>query len=224
MIDIDVTKKLHYAEGELPLNIKFNAEGNGACIAVTGESGAGKTTLLRMIAGLTRPDSGYIKIDGNIWYNGDEGINISPQKRKIGMVFQGYALFPNMTVKENLLYANKDEDYADFLIDLAKMTPFANKYSSKLSGGQKQRVALIRAIANKPKLLLLDEPLSAVDAVMRRHLQDELHKIRELLKVTVIIVSHDMNEISKLAERVLVIKQGNVIQDTTDLSNNQNWF
>ncbi|NLK67417.1 MAG: ATP-binding cassette domain-containing protein [Campylobacteraceae bacterium] len=185
---------------------------DGVFLALSGESGSGKTTLLRCLAGLEKSD-GFIKVDGEVWQ--DKKLFLPPQKRRIGFVFQDYALFENLTVKENFLFVEKDFELCDKLLDMLGLESLKDRYPSKLSGGQKQRVALGRAMMRKPKLLLLDEPLSALDPSLRARLQDEIAKIHDAFKTITILVSHDPNEIYKLANYMYVIKDGKFIRSGT---------
>lgn len=206
---IDVEKMLLTANGPLRLQISATFV-NGELVVFYGDSGAGKTTLLRMIAGLTTPDNGKIIFNNEIWFDSSQKINIPPQKRSIGFMFQDYALFPTMTVAENIYFAQstKDKPSALRLLQNFGLEEFANKKPHKLSGGQKQRVALARALARKPGLLLLDEPLSALDNTMRRTLQDEILHAHNLNNAITLLVSHDLSEVFRLAQKVLHIEKG----------------
>lgn len=212
MIFINITKYLESAEG--PINAVFKLEiSDKEFLTLFGPSGVGKTTLLRMIAGLEQPDSGTIIVDGDVWFDSLKKINLSPQKRSIGFVFQDYALFPTMSVRENLLFAAqsaKQRHNIDELIELVELTALADRFPLTLSGGQKQRVALARALVRHPKILLLDEPLSALDPSMRQKLQDELVLVHERLGVTTLLVSHDIAETVKLSDRLVAIESGKI--------------
>lgn len=216
MIQIHIQHSLNSAFGKMNLLLEKDLD-EGDFISIFGESGAGKTTILKIIAGLIKPDYGYIKVNDKIWLDTDKKIILSPQKRNIGFVFQDYALFPNLTVRQNLAYGIKDKKNADKKIDeflnLLSLTKLANAYPSTLSGGQSQRVALARAILKEPDLLLLDEPLCALDSNMRLVLQDELLKLYENFKLTTILVSHDIAEIYKLSNRIIELKNGTVVRD-----------
>ncbi len=209
LIEIDVEKKLISASGILNLHIKTSLN-FGELVVVFGDSGAGKTTLLRILAGLTEPDRGLIRVGNKVWFDSQASVNLRPQDRNIGFMFQDYALFPNMTVHQNIAFAQKDKDknYANQLMDKFGLTEFANRKPTKLSGGQKQRVALARTLARKPDFLLLDEPLSALDMNMRTALQDEILKAHQFNKTTTLLVSHDLSEVFRLANKVLKIDQG----------------
>lgn len=186
----------------------------GEMIALLGSSGCGKTTLLRTIAGLTVPDSGQVLF-------GEMDVTPLPvQQRRIGMVFQGYALFPNMTVRDNIGFPLKiaGETPAritarvDELLHLTGLTDRADHRPNQLSGGQQQRTALARALAPNPQVLLLDEPLSALDAVVRDHLRDQIRRIQQQVGTTAILVTHDQAEAMAIADRVVVMQSGRIDQ------------
>ncbi|EPB2565759.1 sulfate/molybdate ABC transporter ATP-binding protein, partial [Campylobacter coli] len=181
--------------------------------AIFGESGAGKTTLLKIIAGLIKPEFGRIEVGDELWLDTQKNVNLAIQKRKIGFVFQDYALFPNMSVKENISYAATSKQKVEELLSLMNLENLAKIYPKNLSGGQAQRVALARALAREPQILLLDEPLSALDFKMRSFLQDELVKILQHFKITTLLVSHDLAEIYKLSHRILELSDGKIIKD-----------
>ncbi|WP_148570598.1 ABC transporter ATP-binding protein [Aliarcobacter cryaerophilus] len=209
MISLNIKKELHGSNGVMNLDINLSLQ-NGEFIALSGISGSGKTTLLRVLAGLEEA-SGEIIVDGEIWLN--EKIKKPIQKRDIGFVFQDYALFPNLSVIDNLLYVKKDKDLAKQLISLTDLYELKNRYPNSLSGGQKQRVSLCRALMKRPKILLMDEPLSALDPHMRLKLQDEILTLHKEFNTTTIMVSHDPSEMYKLASRVLVMSNGKIIDD-----------
>lgn len=209
MISLNIKKELHGSNGVMNLDINLSLQ-NGEFVALSGVSGSGKTTLLRVLAGLEEA-FGEIIVDGEIWLN--EKINKPIQKRDIGFVFQDYALFPNLSVIDNLLYVKKDKDLAKQLLNLTDLYELKNRYPNSLSGGQKQRVSLCRALMKRPKILLMDEPLSALDPHMRLKLQDEILTLHKEFKTTTIMVSHDPSEMYKLASRVLVLKDGKIIDD-----------
>ncbi|MCS3797301.1 ABC transporter ATP-binding protein [Niastella sp. OAS944] len=217
MIEFSLQKNLHTAEGEMQLHVTAKIE-RGQFVSLYGASGAGKTSILRMLAGFMKPDNGYIKVDHTEWYNGLLKNYLEPQQRRIGFVFQDYALFPNMNVRENLLFAlgkNEPTNIVDELLDVTGLTNLAARKIQALSGGQQQRVALARAIAKKPAILLLDEPLSAIDSVMRAQLQDTLREIHKRYALTTILVSHNTDEIIKLSDVVIQLEQGRFTRQTT---------
>ncbi len=209
MISLNIKKELHGSNGVMNLDINLSLQ-NGEFVTLSGVSGSGKTTLLRVLAGLEEA-FGEIIVDGEIWLN--EKIKKPIQKRDIGFVFQDYALFPNLSVIDNLLYVKKDKDLAKQLLSLTDLYELKNRYPNSLSGGQKQRVSLCRALMKRPKILLMDEPLSALDPHMRLKLQDEILTLHKEFKTTTIMVSHDPSEMYKLASRVLVLKDGKIIDD-----------
>lgn len=209
MIKIDVSKKLHGSNGEMNLNVNLEIK-QGEFLALTGLSGSGKTTLLRILAGLENA-SGTINIDNSLWLN--DKFCLASQKREIGFVFQDYALFPNFSVLDNLLYVNKDKELANYLLKLTELEELKNRFPQMLSGGQKQRVSLCRALMNRPKILLMDEPLSALDSNMRTKLQNEILTLHKEFNTTTIMVSHDPSEIYRLANRIVVLNYGQIIND-----------
>ena len=213
MIELSIQKVLNFSNGVMPLDVQLNIK-EGEFIGFYGSSGAGKTSLLRILAGLLEPDSGEIIINNTTWFSSKQSINLSPQRRQVGFVFQDYALFPNMTVKENLLFALKKGQNSNIIKELIELTELGSLQNIKpklLSGGQQQRVALARALVQQPKLLLLDEPLSALDATMRHQLQDYLLETHKSYGITTVLVSHDINELSRLVDKVVELKQGKVI-------------
>ena len=214
MIHIDARKHLHTADGPLELAIQADIA-EGEFVTLFGKSGAGKTTLLRMLAGLTDPDAGTLAVGDETWFDAARAIRRAPQERKIGFVFQDYALFPNMSVRGNLEFAlenKRDRAHVDELLALMELGALAHRRPAELSGGQRQRVALARALARRPRILLLDEPLSALDADTRLRLQDELLKLHRAFKLTTLLVSHDLGEVFKLSDRVLTIEHGCIVR------------
>ncbi len=211
MIHINIQKELHGSQGDMNLDIKLEIQ-KGEFIALMGESGSGKTTLLRVLAGLEKAE-GDINVEDVHWLEKQK--MLPPQQREIGFVFQDYALFENMTVEENLLFVVDDKVLANKLLSMTELTGLSSRNVRSLSGGQKQRVSLCRAMMNKPKLLLMDEPLSALDEKMREKLQSEIAKLHKAFGTTTIMVSHDTEATHILADRVLVLKQGKVIADGT---------
>ena len=211
MIKIDISKKLHGSNGEMNLNVNLEIK-QGEFLALAGLSGSGKTTLLRILAGLESAN-GTINIDNNLWLN--DKFCLPSQKREIGFVFQDYALFPNFSVLDNLLYVNKDKELANYLLKVTELEELKNRFPLTLSGGQKQRVSLCRALMNRPKILLMDEPLSALDSNMRTKLQNEILTLHKEFNTTTIMVSHDPSEIYRLANRIVVLNYGQIINDGT---------
>jgi molybdate transport system ATP-binding protein len=226
MIKIDIHKNLSAHDGNMNLHINCEIE-KGELVTLYGASGAGKTSTLRLLAGLLKPDKGEITIDNNTWVDTKNKIFLSPQKRNIGYVFQDYALFPNMTVIQNLEFAKdklQDKKVITDLIETMELGELKNRKPQTLSGGQQQRVALARALVSKPDILLLDEPLAALDYKIRLKLQDYIAKIHHEYGLTTLLVSHDIGEIMKLSDRVIVLEQGKITQqgNPSEIFSNQN--
>ncbi|MFF7061144.1 ATP-binding cassette domain-containing protein [Pseudomonas sp. NPDC008258] len=202
-----------YAGSPVFENIDCHIE-RGEFVTLLGPSGCGKSTLLRCIAGLTPVDSGQILLDGH------DIVPVSPQKRGIGMVFQSYALFPNMTVEQNVAFglrmqkvkADESQVRVREALDLVELGTFAGRYPHQLSGGQCQRVALARSLVTRPRLLLLDEPLSALDARIRKHLREQIRAIQRELGLTTIFVTHDQEEALTMSDRIFLMNQGRIVQ------------
>ncbi|WP_413989418.1 ABC transporter ATP-binding protein [Labrys okinawensis] len=186
----------------------------GEFITLLGPSGCGKTTVLRMVAGFETPTSGSIQMDGK------EVTSLAPNQRNVGMVFQAYALFPNMTIAQNIGFGMKiakkstaeTADRVKQMLDMIKLPHIADRYPFQLSGGQQQRVALARAIAVQPKILLLDEPLSALDAKIRVSLRDEIRVLQQQLGITTLFVTHDQEEALSMSDRIVVMSAGQMEQ------------
>ncbi|RKR07877.1 molybdate transport system ATP-binding protein [Maribacter vaceletii] len=210
MIHINIEKKLKAAQGDMLLNVDIKIK-KGQLVTLYGESGAGKTSTLKILSGLLKADKGNITVGNKSWFNSDTKINSAPQKRNIGYVFQDYALFPHMTVLQNLEYAlvkNQSKDIISEVLEIMELGSLKDRKPETLSGGQKQRVALARALVQKPEILLLDEPLSALDIKIRLKLQDYLLKVHKKYNLTTILISHDIGEIHKLSDWVFVLKNG----------------
>ncbi|UCS92380.1 ATP-binding cassette domain-containing protein [Echinicola marina] len=214
MIELKIQKALRSGDQEMLLDLDISIN-TGEFVAFYGESGSGKTSTLRIISGLLEADTGSIYVDDTCWWDKATKINIKPAKRNIGYVFQDYALFPHMSAYENLEFAlskNHDKAIIEELITIMDLEPILSLKPAMLSGGQKQRVALARALVNQPKILLLDEPLSALDNVMRLRLQDYLLKIHRKYQLTTILISHDIGEIIKLSQKVFEFQKGKIIR------------
>ena len=200
----------------IALDLAFRVE-PGELLALVGHSGSGKTTALRAIAGLWQPAAGRIAVDGSAWLDTGAGVNLPPHRRRLGLVFQNYALFPHMSAAQNVMAAMARADRAETgrLLDLVNLQGLADRLPAQLSGGQQQRVALARALARQPQALLLDEPFSAVDRATRERLYGEIIALRAHLRMPVVLVTHDVNEAQLLAERMMVIEQGRVVREGT---------
>lgn len=214
MIEVNFIKKL---KNHFPIEVSWSA--GDEIVALFGPSGAGKSLTLQAIAGFIIPDEGYIKVNGKTIFNSSDKINISPQKRKTGYLFQNYALFPHLTVKQNILFSCSDkgmdeaenEVFSNY-IKIFQLWGLLSHYPSQLSGGQKQRVALVRALMSKPELLLLDEPFAALDMIMRKKLRSEIKELQKQLKIPMVLVTHDIDEAMMMADKLVIYDQGSVVQ------------
>ena len=201
-----VTVPLRAFRLELSLEVR-------STVALVGPSGAGKSTVLNAIAGLVKPSAGQIKCDGETWFDAGQGVSLAPDRRRVGLVFQDYALFPHMTVRENIEYARRHS--ADDYLDRFNIRPLEHARPTTLSGGERQRVALARALARDPAALLLDEPLAALDAHTRADVRAELRQLLDGLEIPTLLVTHDFEDAAALADQVGVIVQGELRQSGT---------
>ncbi len=212
MIALAVTKRLP----GFTLDVHWEAE--GPVVALFGPSGAGKTLTLDCLAGLVRPEAGRITVNGRVLFDAAAGVDLRPQARRLGYVFQGYALFPHLTVAENVAFGLPDWPRAErrrravALLERLGIAALADRAPRELSGGEQQRVALARALAPDPEVLLLDEPLSALDAPLRRQLREELARLIREWGKTVVLVTHDLAEAYQLGDRLVVCEAGRVVQ------------
>lgn len=209
-LQLDIHKKFK----GFSLDIGF--ETSGGCSGILGASGCGKSMTLKCIAGVERPDSGKIVLNGRVLFDSDKGINLTPQQRKVGYLFQNYALFPNMTVRENigiglkLLQKDKKLKVAE-MVRLFHLEGLEENYPVQLSGGQQQRVALARILAYEPDVLMLDEPFSALDTHLREQLQLQLHKVLNSYKRDVMLVTHNRDEVYRFCSRVILMDAGRIV-------------
>jgi len=223
MLTVNIQKKL----GAFNLNVSFNtAEG---VTGILGASGCGKSVTLRCIAGIDRPDHGRITLDDMILFDSEKGINLPPQQRKVGYLFQNYALFPNMTVEKNILcglYHEKDKakrrQMLDDTVDLLKLEGLEKHQPSQLSGGQQQRAALARILVNKPRLLMLDEPFAALDSHLRGKLRIQMKRLLERYGGSTLMVTHNRDEAYNLCGRIALMDAGSILalKSTKELFNN----
>lgn len=218
-VSFRLIKQLNY----FTLDVEYSMENE--LLVIEGSSGAGKTTILNCLAGIMKPDDGNITIDGRVLFSHTDKVNIAAEKRNIGYLFQNYALFPNMTVRQNVLYGlkNKKEyrkkasrkemlEYADYMMETLGISHLANKNSSAISGGEKQRTALARAMVTKPSLLLLDEPFSALDENTRGRIYEEFNEFKETLKIPTILITHNHRETELFADKNITLKEGRIIE------------
>lgn len=214
-----VTKSFDGVTVIAPLNLEF---ATGAFTTLLGPSGCGKTTLLRMIAGLETPDAGEIRFDGKLVWSAHQGVDLPPEDRGIGFVFQDFALWPHLSVFENVAFPLRARGDLEHLrarvaeaLSLVGLADFAERRVSDLSGGQQQRVGFARAIVPRPKIILFDEPLSALDAVLRESMRFEITTITRRLGMTSIFVTHDQMEAMSMSDRIVVMRKGAVEQTGT---------
>lgn len=207
-------------DSPIPLRAQFNCAA-GDILALVGPSGSGKSTLLRSIAGLYHPKGGRIECAGELWFDSQTDVNLATVQRRIGMVFQNFALFPHLSALENIAEAmlerpkKQREERARSWLQRVHLQGLEHRLPKQLSGGQQQRVALARALARSPKALLLDEPFSAVDRATRESLYHELMELRDELKMPVILVTHDIDEATLLADRICILDHGDTLQTNT---------
>lgn len=212
MITLDLHKLLHSPEGHMNLHVQLKIE-EGQFVTIYGESGAGKTSIFKMVAGLMKPDEGHLSVRGNTWFDSRAKINRKPQERKVGFVFQDYALFPHMTIRQNIEFAlgrGQDGKILEEVIEFTELKGLEHRKPRTLSGGQKQRVALARALVQQPDILLLDEPLSALDRKIRVKMQGYLSDIHKVYGLTTLLISHDISEIVKLSDQVFILEKGRI--------------
>ncbi|MFI3288714.1 MAG: ATP-binding cassette domain-containing protein [Rikenellaceae bacterium] len=204
MLEIDIKQPLYTVEGRSLLEVRADLN-LGDIVCLQGASGIGKTTLLRIISGLVKPHRGRVVFDGEVWCDTDKRIFVPASKRRTGLMFQDFALFPNMTVFEQILYAqpNKDEQKIMELLECFNIGALHSRYPQQLSGGQKQRVALARAIASEPSMLLLDEPFSALDWELKESLRESIKQAHKMLGSITLMVCHDPADITAMATSIL---------------------
>jgi len=207
----DIWIEKSFSKFSLNLKIKTNFKK----VALFGPSGSGKSLSLKLISGFISPDKGYINIDNILFFDKDKKINLPPHKRKVGYVFQDFLLFPHMTVFENLKFFSKDISYLDYLIKLFEIKDILTKYPSEISGGQKQRVAIVRALSLHPKVLLLDEPFSALNEALREKFLYFLHDVFKKININVIFVSHNFEEVYSLCDYFIFLEKGKVVFESS---------
>ncbi|MBX3706398.1 MAG: ABC transporter ATP-binding protein [Pseudomonadales bacterium] len=219
MPDAGIDVRLQQVQG-IPLDVALGCA-PGELLALVGPSGSGKSTVLRAIAGLFRPRTGAVRCNGSTWLDTGARIDVPPHRRRVGLVFQNYALFPHLTARENVQAAMSGQprrvqrERAGQLLDLVHLHGLGERYPAQLSGGQQQRVAVARALAREPAVLLLDEPFSAVDKVTRRRLYGELAELRARLEIPTLLVTHDFDEAARLADRICLLDRGRGLQTGT---------
>lgn len=222
LFSFSLRKPLAFASGEAWLDIRLDLPA-GQWLALQGPSGAGKTSLLRLLAGLEMPGAGHIRLGDTVWLDSERGLSLPTCQRQVGLVFQEHALFPHMSARRQLDFARRPGQTApstDELLALVGLDQLAERYPAALSGGQKQRLALARTLASAPRVLLLDEPLSALDPALRRAMQTLLLQIRDSRLVDcAILVTHDLGEARHLADRVVRVHAGRIHSDRLNPQN-----
>lgn len=219
-LDLNVSKTMRSGQQAFQLNINYASSADR--LVVLGPSGAGKSLLLRMIAGLLKPDSGYIKLAGRTLFDQQQRINLSPQQREVAFLFQNYALFPHLNVRQNIAFSVRrgllnpstkiSHKAVDYWLDNFGLAPVQHQRPHELSGGQRQRTALARALVTEPQALLLDEPFSALDPDLRTHMRKELRELQERLAVPLILITHDVEDVKVFANQTLCLKDGQMDQ------------
>jgi molybdate transport system ATP-binding protein len=205
-LKISVKKRLPSFE----LDVAFSCSSDKLLVLI-GPSGAGKTTIIRMLAGLDKPDEGTITFNGETWVDTEKGIFIPPQKRQLGYVFQDYPLFPHLNIQKNVAFAAHDETCVERLMKRFDIWHLRNRKVAMISGGERQRCAICQNLACKPRVLLLDEPFSALDAVTRKTLRTEIKQLKGELCIPIIHVTHDIAEATQLGDELLSIVQGRIV-------------
>lgn len=218
---MDITLSVQFKKALAGFSLDVSWQAGREIVVLFGPSGAGKSLTFQVIAGLVVPDEGHIQLGDTVFHDTRARIDLPPQSREIGYLFQHYALFPHMTTRENILYGHRQprsrEAVADFEAMLARfhLEGLEQRYPGELSGGQRQRVALARALMRRPRVLLLDEPLSAVDLAVRRSIRNELRSLQRTLGIPMVIITHDLGEALALADRLVIYDCGRVVQAGT---------
>lgn len=219
MLQASIKKNLWYFD----LDVNFTVE-NDQILVLWGPSGAGKTTVLECLAGLRRPDSGIIELADTVLYSDQDGINVPARKRRIGYLFQDFALFPHMTVAQNVLYGlhGRKDNKLDYrtLLDSFGVLHLENRFPAQLSGGEKQRVALVRALVLQPHLLLLDEPFSSLDRESKLILRQEIKTLHQEWQIPLVLVTHDEEDAASLGHLIISLKQGQIVSNCTTQRSN----
>jgi len=221
--DLSLKKQLRGGAGQFNLDVAFRSAAQR--LVLFGPSGAGKTQTLRMVAGITQPDGGWVRVAGRAFFDGAAGLNLSPQQRQVGHVFQDYALFPHLTVRQNIAFAlrrgwrnpsrHEPAPEADRWIEQFSLQDVASQLPHQISGGQRQRTALARALVTRPTALLLDEPFAALDKALRHRLREELLELQISLQLPLLLITHDEEDVDRLAQDVVHLDGGRVQRDRT---------
>ncbi len=216
LLDLDISKTMRSGQREFHLQLKYASSGDR--LVILGPSGSGKSLLLQMIAGLLTPDSGYLKLAGRTLFDHQQRINLTPQQRQVAFLFQNYALFPHLSVRQNIAFGlrrgvfnprvNMRNETVDYWLENFGLTAVQQQKPHELSGGQRQRTALARALVTEPRALLLDEPFSALDPDLRIHMRNELRELQERLAVPLILITHDVEDVKAFSDETLCLKEG----------------
>jgi molybdate transport system ATP-binding protein len=222
--DVDVAKRFAHAGRHFDLAVTFRSTAQR--LVLYGPSGAGKSQTLKMIAGLTRPDAGHVRVDGRALFDRDARVDVPPRERRLAYVFQDYALFPHLTVRQNIAYALRSGPWnpsrsarypaVQRWLDAFELDTVAQQYPEQLSGGQRQRTALARALVTEPRALLLDEPFAALDRALRARLRDELAELQARLGIPMLLITHDDEDVARFGDEVLCIRDGRLVQGAAD--------
>jgi len=211
MLDVHIVQQ----RGHVGIDLSFSCAG-GRLLALTGPSGCGKTTIIRALAGLERPDSGFIRHKQRDWFCSTRNIFLQPRKRKVGYVFQEHTLFPHLSVRKNIGFACRDQARVTELLELLRIRHLEDSSPRRISGGERQRAALAQALASDPDVLLLDEPFSALDGLTRSRLRGELSILKKRLEIPIILVTHDLDEARELSDHHICLEQGTVVSCTRE--------
>ena len=216
---VDVQRRFEHRRRRFDLDVKFTSDSRR--LVLFGASGAGKSQTLRIIAGLTAPDAGFVRLDGEMLVDRAAGIDVPARRRRLAYVFQDYALFPHLTVVQNIAFGthrgwlnarrHERHEAVERWLRVFELAPVAHQYPEQLSGGQRQRTALARALVAQPRALLLDEPFAALDPALRARLRDELADLQAQLEIPLVLISHDEADVKRLGDEVLEMREGRVL-------------
>jgi len=218
LLDLDIRTTLRAGKQSFQLDVRLQTDSRR--IVLLGPSGAGKSLTLKAIAGLLRPDAGHIRVDGHVLFDAAHGIDLAPQKRALAYVFQDYALFPHLTVRQNIAFPlvrgwfnprrRHQDRQIDYWCEAFQLGQVADQYPHELSGGQKQRTALARALVTQPRALLLDEPFAALDPALRARMRSELKDLQQRLQVPMVLITHDPEDAAVFGDHVLDLRDGRI--------------
>lgn len=224
-LDVDIHKTLAAGQRRFTLQACFRSDSQR--IVLYGESGAGKSMLLKALAGLMMPDQGHIALDGRCLYGAAQGINLTPPQRQLGYLFQDYALFPHLNVRQNIAFGlrrgwrnparSHDDEIVRYWLAALELDTVAAQMPHQLSGGQRQRVALARALAPSPRALLLDEPFAALDPALRQRMRAELDRLQRQLAIPMLLITHDLDDVAAFGDHLLRMEQGRLIDTAASL-------